>query len=50
MNDELYAKNFNDLIDRYLFKGGVDPEEYEKLTELQKAVVQVIKRAKNRNK
>jgi hypothetical protein len=43
--DELKAPHFSKLIDYYLATGRMDAEAYEGLSDRQKDVVQVIKRA-----
>ncbi len=45
MMNELYERNFNNLIDRYLTEGKMDSECYAQLTSSQKDVVQCIKRS-----
>lgn len=42
---ELYEREFNHLIDRYLSTGLMDADAYAELSPTQKDVVQTIKRA-----
>jgi hypothetical protein len=50
MEDELKSRTFNYVIDHYLNTGTLSPEAYAGLTDRQKDVVQVIKRAFKRMK
>jgi hypothetical protein len=43
--DELRTKEFNRIIDHYLTTGTMNAEDYESLTQIQKTVIQTIKRS-----
>lgn len=43
--DELFDREFNKKIDKYLATSNLTAEDYESCTTLQKHVIQVIKRA-----
>lgn len=45
MNEELRTHEFNRLIDQYLTTATMSEEDYHKLTQLQREVVQTLKRA-----
>jgi len=48
---ELRNKEFNEVLDRYLFGDGhMEAEKYEQMSDFQIEVVQIIKKAKKRNK
>lgn len=50
IKQDLYERHFNSVLDKYLNTGTMDADTYVNLTDNQKDVVQVLKRAFKRMK
>lgn len=45
LDEELRYRQFNEIIDGYLNKGTMTPNQYDSCTKAQKVVIQCLKRA-----